>query len=372
MAEVFDRRAALEEAFDSAEADAKGEEYVPPVRDEQEPIGGPEPSNIVPLETEKDPATVESEAAAKPPTKDKTRTKGVPPELRGKETPKPTGEEKPEGQPKVPGTDKAPLSWGPSRDVLWAKVPPDVRAAISKREIDIQQGMSQAGRLRQVVEEYHGLITPYEATIKSIGTTPKEAIHSVMQTATMMINGTQEQKCAILAEMIQRYGVDLQQFDTHLSSVLQKGGPVTRIQPTPPLDPRLAPLFSMAERLERAEQEKDQKQQQEAGLAIESIQNEPFFEDVRYDIADIMEISAKRGKIMTIKQAYDKAVQINPEVSNIVSQQKKKVDVSAAASTLARARRAASTVTGAPGSSVLGGGKADRRSALEAAWDSQA
>lgn len=364
MAEVLDRRTALEEAFDSAEADAKGEEYTPPVRET------PAPSKEVSDET--DPALVETKATEGEKLKDRPRTRGVPPDERVKsaDAPSAQSEEDKASAKTTSNLDKAPLGWGPTRDSLWAKVPTEVRAAISKRETEIQQGMSQAGRIRQIAEEYHQVIMPFENVIRSMGTTPREAITNVMQTATAMIVGTQAQKCAVLTEMIQRYGVDLPELDRALTAALSNGGNKSaQVQPNThqPVDPRimqqLQPLFSLQQRLEQAEGQKQQQLQQEAVDAINSVESRPYFADVRMDMADIMEISAKRGHIMTIEQAYDKACQINPEVSKLVGQTARTPN-----GAVARARRAASTVKGAPGGAVSGG-KQDRRAMLEAAWD---
>lgn len=369
---VLDRRVALEEAFESAEADAKGEEYTPPIHEPAEPVVDREE----PAPIDEDPALAEQRAAEKLALKEKPRTKGVPLSERGKPAPvaaKPDAGTQQDGtQPTGgEGAEKAPLGWGPARDALWAKVPADVRSAISKREREVQQGMSQAGRIRAVADEYLGVIKPFELVIQSMGTNPKNAITSVMQTATAMIVGTQAQKVAVLTEMCDRYGVDLGELDKSLSSMLAnkgKGGP----QPNQnaPMDPRLMqhlqPLFQMEQRLRESEVQRQHHLQQEAASAIGTIQGEQYFEDVRDDMADIMEISAKRGHIMTIKEAYTKACQIHPEISKLVPRSTNKTPADA----VARARRAASTVRGAPGGAALSA-KADRRSQLEAAWDSQ-
>lgn len=366
--ETLDRRTALEEAFDSAEADAKGEVYTPPAREEPKEA----PVEEIPKE-EPDPAEVEVKAAELPKPKDRPRTRGVPPEERVK----PETEVKPDAEVgKPPSTlDKAPVSWGAQRNELWAKTPAEIRSIINKRETEIQQGMSQAGRIRAIADEYHQVIMPFENIIRSMNTTPKEAITNVMQTATALIVGTQDQKCAVITEMIQRYNVDLPALDKYLTEAIKnrgqqpQGGPARQFDETNPLDPRimtaLQPLFQLQQRLTVAEGQKQETLQQEAVVAINSVENEPYFEDVRDDMADIMEISAKRGHIMTIKQAYDKAVQIHPEVSKLVIKGRPARTPSDA---LARARRAASTVRGAPGGPVTGG-KADRRSAIEEAWN---
>jgi hypothetical protein len=193
----------------------------------------------------------------------------------------------------------------------------------------------------------------------------------VMTTASALIVGRQEQKVAVIAEMIQRYGVDLPSLDKVLTAALKNGGGAPQgpgLVPQAQVDPRilqhLQPLFALQTELMEAKGQKHQRLTEEATQAINSIQDRPYFEDLRHDMADIMEISAKRGHVMTIEQAYDKAAQINPEVSKLVGSTARNTPNNA----VARARRAASTVKGAPGGPIANG-KMDRRAALEAAWD---
>jgi hypothetical protein len=364
METTLDRRTAIAEAFDSAEADAKGEDYTPPVHEPVEPKVTTEP-------TEKDPAEIEAEALEQPKPKDRPRTRGVPPDERVKPTDKTSAETSSDQVKPTSALDKAPVSWGAKRNELWAKVPSEIRTIINKRESEIQQGMSQAGRIKQIADEYHQIVMPFENVIRSMNTTPREAITNVMQTATALIIGTQAQKCAILTEMVQRYGVDVAEFDKALTAALKGGGqrqPNSQPHNEGQLDPRilksLQPLFSLQQRLEQAEGRNNERLQQEAVEAINSVENETYFEDVRDDMADIMEISAKRGHIMTIKEAYTKACQIHPEISKLTATTRR-----TPSDALARARKASSTVRGAPGGSVTNKTN-DRRAQIEEAWNS--
>src|SRR5271170_7377855 len=236
--DTLDRRAALEEAFDSAEADAKGETYTPPVRETP-----PEPEVVATETTDADPAELEAKAAEQPKPKDRPRTRGVPPDERVK--PEEEGKTTETPAATTSGLDKAPVSWGAKRNEIWAKTPPEARAIISKRETEIQAGMSQAGRIRQIAEEYHQVIMPFENIIRSMNTTPREALTNVMQTATALIVGTQEQKCAVITEMIQRYKVDLPELDKMLTAAIKgvgskpAGGGQRVYDETNPIDPRL-------------------------------------------------------------------------------------------------------------------------------------
>jgi hypothetical protein len=67
-----------------------------------------------------------------------------------------------------------------------------------------------------------------------------------------------------------------------------------------------------------------------------------FFLDVKNDMADLMQMSAERGKSLTLKQAYDKAVSMNEEVQSVISKRK--------AESVAAAKKAGSSLParGAP------------------------
>jgi hypothetical protein len=124
--------------------------------------------------------------------------------------------------------------------------------------------------------------------------------------------------------------------------------------------PELAPLFQMAEQVTAAQTRKVD----EAYAQVEAL---PHFEIVRADMADILERAVHAGKSMPVQEAYRRAVAMNPDLEP-VSAIPSKDQVSQAASTLAKARNAASTVAGAP---KTGAAKAPDtlRGALEAAFD---
>lgn len=368
--EVIDRRDALEEAFDSAEADARGEEYTPPVRERSDEPEGRSESETA----ETDPAVIEQEASNRP-VKEKQRTRGVPPGERGKSTVIGDPTDPSAVQNTAVAEVQAPQSWKAEDKAVWAAIPPAARAVIQRRELEIQQGMSRAGNIQKVAQEYADVVKPFEQVIRGMNTTPREAIRNVMTTATALIQGDQKVKAAVILEMIQNYGVDLPNLDKVLTEALTKAGgrfqPVNT--PNPMLDPRVQqqfqPLFAMQAKMQEQETQRQQALITNAEATVTTYSAKPHFQEVRHDMADIMEISAKRGIVMTPEQAYQKALLLNDKTSKIVQQRARGSEVSRAASTLARSRRAASTVSGAP----AGGGSrstgTDRRAALEAAWD---
>jgi hypothetical protein len=192
------------------------------------------------------------------------------------------------------------------------------------------------------------------------------------------MTGNDQQKAAIVADIIQNYGVSTDELDNILAAVAEKNGgrvPDRRHARREEHIPSWAqPILEQNQRFKQMEQQHEQRLREEADEEIAKVEEQPFFDDLRDDIADIMEISANRGRKITVKQAYDKAVELNPEIRKLVAQQKLRAN-GGTRQTMTRARRAASTVAGSPmagraaGKSSGGNEKISRREQLSQAWD---
>lgn len=368
-----ERRKAMEAAFDKSDAEERGETYVPPVAEVDEE------STIEAEGSEEDPGEVEQRAADTERTRPDPRAKRDPVQGAKSDGAKPAeGAAPKEGQaPESTPQEKAPQSWKPEERQFWDKVPKEARAAIVRREQEMQRGFAQAAGARQVANEYVDLVRPFERTIASLGSTPRDAIHSVMTTATALIVGSQQDKAAVLAEMFDRYQVDLAYLDKYLTA-RAKGEQIpghqgrAPVAPVQAIDPRmmqmLQPLFELQNRITKADQESTERTNQRAAEAITQLQDAPYFEDIREDMADILEFAAKRNQTLTLKQAYDRAIQLRPDIQKLIPRAAPVNN----GNSMARRRRASSSVKGAPGSAAVGGNKSadSRRSAIEEAWDS--
>jgi hypothetical protein len=268
----------------------------------------------------------------------------------------------------APVTDRAPNSWKPAIREHWAKLPPDVRAEVTRREREIQQTLSQTAQVRKFANDFAQVVNPYAHLIRTQNSTPLEAVNNLMQTAAGLMQGNVQQKAAIVAEIIGNYGVDIQALDKILSS-----GPATNArQPVEAVPQWARPVFDFMGNMQKMQNQAQQRLAEEADRDIAAAESKPFFDDLRDDIADIMEVAANRGRKMSIEQAYTVALNANPEIKKIVDQRERATrnPVSEAAATLARARKAASTVVGAPSTAKKAGdGKLTRRQQLSEAWD---
>jgi hypothetical protein len=89
----------------------------------------------------------------------------------------------------------------------------------------------------------------------------------------------------------------------------------------------------------------------------------PHFEDVRDEMADLIEIKAARGIYLSLEEAYKLAVGVNPTISRQTSASQQHQQA-------LKAKNAASSVTGSPatGGSQSNVGDGSLRGAIEAAF----
>lgn len=337
-----ERRAALEAAFNEhQEADKKIEEPAPTPELEVK-LEAPEP------EIKVDEQKVELEAATRPDLK----------------KPAPVI---PDKKVEAPPAVAAPNSWKPAEREHWAKIPAEAQAAIQRREQEVQKTLSQSAGARKFQDEFVNTIKPFSHLIRAQNSTPIQAVQNLMTTAAGLTVGNAEQKAKIVCEIIENYGVDIATLDAVLSKQ-----PVPSGQPKGALPAEFAqmlqPVYGFMDEIKQA---REQHQQQVTEKAQEEVAkfNPPFLDDVANDMADLMDYAASKNQTMSLQQAYDIAVNLKPDIKKLIDQKKAAAVVAGNSQDLARKRRAASSVQGAP----IGGGApaapANRRDALVAAWD---
>lgn len=363
---MADRREVIEKAWEETES----------VSEEQEAPG----AESVAKETTAQEDEPKESVAAKEPTSEKTEDPLDVEKRAAADRAKPEHKSPAQPQQSKPATteavtDKAPVSWKPAQRELWASLPAEVRAEINRRERQIQETLTQTDNVRKFANDFAQIVQPYSHLIAQAGSTPLRAVDSMMRTAAVLTTGSQEQKAQTLVNLIAQYGVDIPTLDKVLSGVV-KDGKVQGATPQQEQPPAWArPMFEFMSTVQQQRMAAQQAAAAEAQQAVESFSEKPFFEDLREEMADLIEVAARRGRAMTMEEAYERAVQANPEIRAIVQQRqaaaKARNPVSEAAATLARARKAASTVASAPAGESAGTVSAakTRREAIAAAWE---
>jgi hypothetical protein len=121
---------------------------------------------------------------------------------------------------------------------------------------------------------------------------------------------------------------------------------------------------------QRREQEQQQQLQDQADGYVETFgQNVDYFEDLRYDMADIIELANKRGQKITLAQAYNTAALAHPDIAPLV---RGKLAAKPQNATNEQRRRAASSLKGGAPNGLGNATPKDLRGAIVAAMDKHA
>lgn len=286
---------------------------------------------------------------------------------------KPAQAATPEQQAQQPPAEAltAPAGWKAGPREQWKNIPRAAQEEILRREKETAQTIRQSSQARQLAQEFQNTINPFLPLIQAQNSNPMQAVKNLMTTAAGLSVGTAVQKAQIVREIIQNYGVDIQTLDQVLSgNPVQQGNVQQNNQMAPP--PWANPIFQF---MNTVQQQRSQREQQiiadaEAETETFAAKHE-FFEDVREEMADLMEVAAKRGVILSMEDAYNRAVTMHPDISTVVSQ--RAAAAKAKTNNIQKNRNAASSITGAPRNGPTGAkpGTDDRRAAIEEAWESQ-
>jgi len=268
---------------------------------------------------------------------------------------------------------RAPSSWRPALREKWAALPAEVQQEVLKREREIGQGFNEVGEVKKFRDSFLQTINPYQNIFQAEGNQPLKTINDLLQTASVLYNGGAMQKAQTVAQMIKSFGIDLQILDGILSGQPQQAGnaapgmnsntDIARLVQNA-VQSALAPVL-------QGQQEAARLEEQNAVSAIDTFALDPkneFFEDVKNEMADLLEMAAKRGQKMDLSTAYNRAILTHSDIADIVAQRKLQEKAAVASSAAAAARKRAVSITGAPARESAASGNSIR-DALNTAID---
>jgi hypothetical protein len=225
--------------------------------------------------------------------------------------------------------------------------------------------LQQAAEGRKFAENFNRVVTPYMGVMAAEGVQdPLVAVNNLFQIATSLRLGTPSQKAAIINTLIKTYDVDIPTLDSLLAGGVAQPGVNEQVQQL--VQQQLAPYQQYIQQMQQMQEAQGGQMQQEAAQTVEQFsQKAEFLDDVRDDMADLLETAARRGRSMTIQQAYDAAIRMNPELSKIVEQR----TAAASAKAIESKKKAASSVKGSPAGVPASGQGTSRRDAIVAAMN---
>lgn len=274
---------------------------------------------------------------------------------------------------------KAPKSFGPLVREKWASLPLEMRADLARREADVAQSIGPAVENRTFRESFQQVVAPYAAMIQAGGGDPVKYTQTLYQTAYRLQAGTPAQKQETWAGLARDFGIPI---DAATVAHLIRSANVPIEALAQALDGKGAPQVPQAtinpdEIIRQAEERayqrmvQAQQQNQQAQLHREAQTfgaDKEFFEDIREDMADLLD----RGRAKTLEEAYNRALlmhKADPEsqVGEVLRQREAQKSAQAAVASTQRAKAAASSVRSQPTGTQPGGQPKDVRGTIEAA-----
>lgn len=245
-------------------------------------------------------------------------------------------------------TVKAPQSWKPAEREAFLKADPVVQQAALRREREVNEVMQKSAEARRIETSLRNVMRPYEAFIRAENSTVFQAIDNMMKTAVALRMSAPQQKASVVAQLCEQFGISPEHLDAAWYAIRtgqapQGGGQPARAPQPQYRDPRVDAVIAHI-----AQQEESDYREVVVDRDKWS-EGKAFYPDVREDMADIIEMRARRGLETTWDQAYDLACRGNPDVAPLYEQQKAAERAAKQNSNTARARAAASSVRPSPG-----------------------
>jgi hypothetical protein len=276
---------------------------------------------------------------------------------------------KPEAKPAaVDPHSKAPQSWKAGAREAWGQLPQELRAEIHRRESETAQALQHSAQAREVIGTLQSIQQEFAPALQAEGVDLVTATRNLMQVSARLRFGTPQEKAVTVAQIMQAYGVDVPTLDAILSNTPLPQHAQAQAQQL--RDPRVDGLLSQ---IASARQQQAQQQAEEATREVSSFgEGKEFFDDVREAMADLIEVAARRGVDLSLDQAYERACQMDPEISRVLAQRQAAGAAQNAGASTARNRAAASSVRSTPVTGGQAPNPENLRGAIEAAWDQAA
>lgn len=199
-----------------------------------------------------------------------------------------------------------PRTWRPEAAATWNQIPAAAQAEILKREQDIFKGIETYREAAEFGAPIKQVMEPYLPILQQYGIRPDTQVADMMQAHHTLAFGTQQQKIALLQQVIKDYGVDV-------------AGLNLQADPTKPeyVDPQVAALRQQLEEVQSKLSQNDRQameaKRQEITRHVTAFAADPknvYFEELANDIAHLL----RTGAEPTVEKAYEAAIWRNPAV----------------------------------------------------------
>lgn len=266
----------------------------------------------------------------------------------GKFLPKTNGEAtqvaKPEGEataeaptePVAPKPhDAAPNTWKKELAAEFGKLPENAREEIHRREADFHKGIGQYKQAAGFGTEMAQELLPYQGVMQQYGKHPREVVKEATAVWNTLVTGSPQEKTNLWLQIAKDYGIN---FSSQDSNAPQREN--SAVQDDPKLATALQRLDKLEGHLTLQERQRAEAEYSQNVDAVQKFGADPkhkHFAAVREHMASLIE----SGQATDLKDAYDKAIWINPDVRKLLLAEQDKERADKAAQDAAAARKAA-------------------------------
>lgn len=239
---------------------------------------------------------------------------------------------------------KPPQGWRPEIREKWSTIPEDIRREIIRREEASAAGVAKLRQQYEPAENLYRAVSQYEQYFQHIGREPVQYLTDVINMEQSLTLGNPAQKFETILSIADQYGIPIRQaldaaMGGRLNQFIQDAHQQHRTPPAIP--PEIQRELQESREFRRRIVEDAAMAEYNAFVA--DTENHPFFEEVKEDMARLLETGAAE----TYKEAYELAVYRNPEIrQREIARQN-----SLAQQEAMRKRQAASSAVAPPGSS---------------------
>lgn len=192
----------------------------------------------------------------------------------------------------APAVGKPPPGWSAEAKATWATLPPALQQAVLKREQEVSDGFRQKSDEMRRFQELEGVIAPRRSYYQRFGfKSDAEAVNHLMTLSDSM----ERNPGATIAHLAQHYGVDLRTLT---------GG---QVQQNPQLQ---QPQQQQQPDIARTVQE--QVEMTFARMTVQEFEADP--PEHYQEVKPLMQKLLQMGEATDLKDAYDKAVWMRPDL----------------------------------------------------------
>lgn len=251
--------------------------------------------------------------------------------------------------------DRAPASWRPEVRDHWAQLPESVRAEVARREQEVQRTLQETSESRKYAEAISKTLAPYEQYIRAENSNPIQAIDHMMSTAVKLRTGSAPELAQLVAGMVQQFGTGrfgpqfVEMLDSALAGTSRPADNYQHVQQV--VQQQLAPVQQFMSQFQQAQAMQQQQIAEKASQEVSNFLNQTEFgNDVREEMADLMEVAQRRGQELSLQDAYRQACMLNPSVRSALQARANAKSAQTQSGIAQKARAAAVSVSssGAP------------------------